>query len=177
MNIREMDWRQSSIRQILSALSEGLRTNVQRYDESGDVDSAVEYEDDLCGIAFVTAQTYITGVVSDVSALRVGQSPMNKYELLQIANPIVADTKLTRMQLCDTMANYYKHRDEWDNWKDSKARRTTDILRKAGFSESSLYLCSTVAKLLFGDEKLESLVPIVDMLSAWRFTVVMCEAL
>jgi hypothetical protein len=172
MNMREIDWRQSSVRQILFALSQGLGANAQQFDDGGDVDDALEYEDDLCGIAFVTAQAYITGVVADVNSLRGTRSPIRKHKLLKSANPIVADTRLTRMQLCDTMANYYKHRDEWVDWTDPAACRTTELLRTAGFTQGDQHLCTTVATLLFGNMKIESLVPLVDMLSSWRVTVI-----
>jgi hypothetical protein len=171
MNIHEIDWRKSSVRQILKALSQGLDANRQQFDEGGDVDDALEYEDDLCGIAFVTAQAYITGVVADVNALLRGKRPpVGKHELLKSANPIVADTKLTRMQLCDTMANYYKHRDQWPDWTDTDAAagRTVELLRTAGFTQGNQHLSTTVARLLFGNVEVESLVPLVDMLSAGR---------
>jgi hypothetical protein len=181
MMIREeIDWRKSSVRQILFALSQGLDANVQQFHDGGDVDDALEYEDDLCGIAFVTAQAYITGVVADVNtlrghALRGARSPISKHELLKTANPIVGDTTLTRMQLCDTMANYYKHRDEWDEWAastTSAAARTIELLRTAGFTEGDKHLCTTVATLLFGNVEVNSLVPLVDMLSSWRVAVI-----
>ena len=133
------------------------------------MDDANEYEDDLCGIAFVTAQAYITRVVADVNAMR-GLN-VSKHKLLESANPVVADTKLTQMQLCDTMANYYKHRDEWSDWDDVEshaARRTIQLLRTAGFAQRDQYLCSTVARLMLGDERIESLVPLIDMLASWR---------
>ena len=172
MQKRAIDWRRSSVRQILFALSHGLDTNAQQFREGGDIDDAVEYEDDLCGIAFVTAQAYITGVVADVNALCGTHPPINKHELLRSANPIVADTGLTRMQLCYTMANYYKHRDEWSNWTDTAARRTTELLRTAGFTQDDEHLCTTVATLLFGNVEVTSLVPLVDMLSSWRAAVI-----
>jgi len=179
----EIDWRKSSVRQILFALSQGLDANVQQFHDGGDVDDALEYEDDLCGIAFVTAQAYITGVVADVNtlrghALRGARSPISKHELLKTANPIVGDTTLTRMQLCDTMANYYKHRDEWDEWAastTSAAARTIELLRTAGFTEGDKHLCTTVATLLFGNVEVKSLVSLVDMLSSWRVTVIASE--
>jgi len=172
MNMREIDSRQSSVRQILFALSQGLDANAQRVNDGGDVDDALEYQNDLCGIAFVTAQAYITTVVADVNALRGTRSRVNKHELLELASPIVADTGLTRMQLCDTMANYYKHRDEWVDWTDPSARRTTELLRAAGFTHGNRHLCTTVATLLFGNVEIESLVPLVDMLSSWRVAVI-----
>jgi hypothetical protein len=175
MNMHEIDWRKSSVRQILTALSQGLDANSQAFDDGRNVDDAIEYEDDLCGIAFVTAQAYITKVVADVNVLRGTLPPINKHELLKSGNPIVADTRLTRMQLCDIMANYYKHRDEWVRWADAAARRTTELLRTAGFTESDDHLCTTAATLLFGDMKVESLVPLVDMLSSWRVAVIANE--
>jgi hypothetical protein len=183
MTKREIDWRQSSVRRILFALSQGLDANAQQFDDGGDVDDALEYEDDLCGIAFVTAQAYITRVVADVNtlrghALRGARSPISKHELLKTANPIVGDTTLTRMQFCDTMANYYKHRDEWDDWAastTSAAARTIELLRTAGFTESDHHLCTTVATLLFGNVVVKSLVSLVDMLSSWRVAVIASE--
>jgi hypothetical protein len=174
MNLREIDWRLSSVRQILLALSYGLDVNAQKFDDGGDVDDALEYEDDLCGIAFVTAQAYIIRVVADINALRNTRPPISKHELLKSANPIVADTKLTQMQLCDTMANYYKHRDEWDDWTNPSpnARATIESLRTAGFTQGSQHLCTTVATLLFGDVKVESFVTLADMLSSWRIAII-----
>ena len=172
MKKREIDWRQSSVRQILSALSKGLVANAQEFADGGDVDDAIEYEDDLCGIAFVTAQAYITRVVSDVNALRGTRPPIGKQKLLESYNPIVADTRLTRMQLCDTMANYYKHRDEWTDWTTPAGARTIKLLRRAGFREIDKHLCTTVATLLFGNVEVESLVPLMDMLSSWRGAVI-----
>ena len=175
MTKREIDWRQSSVRQILVALSQGLDANTRQFDDGGNVDDALEYEDDLCGIAFVTAQAYITGVIADVNILRGTRSP--KHELLKFSNPIVADTKLTRMQLCDTLANYYKHRDGWDNWMDPAALRTTELLHTAGFTQGNQHLCTTVATLLFDNMKVETLVPLADMLSSWRIAVSLTSCL
>ena len=177
LKFREIDWRQSSVRQILSALSQGLDAVYQRFLNGGDVDDANEYENDLCGIAFVAAQAYITGVVADVRALR-GPN-LTKPELLESDNPVVAGTKLTQMQLCDTMANYYKHRDEWSDWDDVEkpaARRTIQFLRTAGFAQRDQYLCSTVARLmLLNDEEIKSLVPLMDMLTSWREKVIVAR--
>jgi hypothetical protein len=79
------------------------------------------------------------------------------------------------MQLCDTMANYYKHRDEWTDWTAPAARRTTELLQTAGFTKSDHHLCTTVATLLFGNVEVKSLVSLVDMLSSWRVTVIASE--
>ena len=172
MNIREFDWRQSPVRQLLSALSLGLVANAQQFNDGRELDDALEYENDLYGIGFVTAQTYIAGVVADVNSLRGTRSRIRKHELLKSANPIVANTKLTQMQLCDTMANYYKHRDEWINWTDPAACRTTEFLRMAGFTQGDGHLCTTVATLLFGNLNAKSLDSLSDMLLSWRVAVI-----
>jgi hypothetical protein len=55
MNIRVVDWRPYSVRQILRALSQGLDANSQAFDDCRDVEDAIENKEDLCGIAFVSA--------------------------------------------------------------------------------------------------------------------------
>ncbi len=127
----------------------------------------------FAGIAFVTAQAYINGVIADVRVLRGKNS--SKDKLLKTANPIVADTKLSRMQLCDTMANYYKHRDGWpSNWVEAKGldKGTVKLLQIAGFSHTDRHLCTTVASLFFGNVEVKSLVPLVKMLTSWRQAVI-----
>ena len=79
------------------------------------------------------------------------------------------------MELCDAMANYYKHRDEWPtDWKDCKkfAKITTELLHTAGFKQNDEYLCTTVATLLFGNVQIDSLARLVDMLSSWRASII-----
>ncbi len=168
----EFDWRYSSTRKVLEALSDGITVDAQAVQEEWEVEDAREYEDDLCGVAFVAAQAYISGVVADFNRARPSMPAVGKHELLKTFNPTVADTKLTQLQLCDTMANYYKHRDEWDDWDHPLAARTTSLLRVAGFSKEDLYLCTCVAALLIGTQEFRSFVPLASLLSKWRTAVI-----
>jgi hypothetical protein len=118
MNIDEFDFRLSPTRQILSALSQGLQANHRSFLELGDryeeyqLDDLCEHQNDLCGIAFVMAQTYITAAVSDVKKIRGTNQGMKKEDVLKIGGQPIGDTGLTAIQLCNTIADYYKHRDQ-----------------------------------------------------------------
>ena len=75
MNIYEIDWRLSSTRQVFQALSDALK-NVEKIildetREDYEREDALEHAENLLGIAFVTAQTYIAGTVSDVNQRNV----------------------------------------------------------------------------------------------------------
>ena len=48
-------------------------------------------------------------LVHDFNHTRSLEPPMGKHELLKALNPIVADTKLTRMQLCDAVDRMTAH--------------------------------------------------------------------
>ena len=68
----EFDWRYSSIQRIFESLSQGLKSVEHDLDEAEqsselyfDADMALEHTNGLFDIAFVAAQMYIAGVVSD----------------------------------------------------------------------------------------------------------------
>ncbi|RLB66338.1 MAG: hypothetical protein DRH04_09505, partial [Deltaproteobacteria bacterium] len=71
MNVYEIDWRLSSTRQVFQALSEALKSVkkifLDKTREDYEREDALEHAENLLGIAFVTAQTYITGTVSDIN--------------------------------------------------------------------------------------------------------------
>lgn len=187
MNLYEIDWRISYIRRIAMALSQGIdlvNYELNLSEESGDPDSppfdpldAAEHIENLLGIAFVTAQTYITGTVSDIPKLTSSSSTPTKRQLLQDFSEEIPGSNITKMELCDAIANYWKHQEEWDGWSGTpKNKRTLEILRGIGIEESENFPCQKVADVLWpgGWQNLEQL---LGLISEWRQRVIGCYKL
>jgi hypothetical protein len=115
VNFHEVDWRFSSTKRIFQALSDGLKDVERDFSEAQEefeIDDALEHTEGLLGIAFVTAQTYIAGTVSDAYKLMGSGSKPTKERLLKDCGDRLAGSAVTRMELCDAIANYFKHHDE-----------------------------------------------------------------
>lgn len=113
------------------------------------IDSVTDYEveiiENLLGTAFVACQTYITGMVSRIIALHKyhhilkGQNKLmttgnTKSDILSFGDNL-DNKKCTKVQLIDSLANYFKHRDEWSfNWDttNEKSKQTIKIIKLAG---------------------------------------------
>ena len=160
MNIYEIDWRISSIRRIAVALSQGIdlvARELELSEESDDPDSppfdpvdAAEHIENLLGIAFVTAQTYITGTVSDIPKLTHSSSTPTKRQLLHDFSDVLPGCNITKMEVCDAIANYWKHHEEWDGGSSTpRNKRTLDILNAMGIGEFENFPCQKVADILW----------------------------
>ena len=175
MNIYEIDWRLSSTRQVFQALSDALK-NVGKIildetREDYEREDALEHAENLLGIAFVTAQTYIAGTVSDVNQFAKVTNKLTKDQLLKTHNEKIAEKTITKLELCDALANYYKHHDEWESWSAiGRQQKTVATLQAAGIQESDSYPCIKAAEMLWlNTQSLESLLLLV---SSWRETVI-----
>ncbi len=100
----EFDWRYSSTQRIFESLSQGLKSVEHDLNESEqsselyfDVDMALEHADGLFGIAFVTAQTYITGVVSDANKVSKSGIQFKKDQLLREYSDCLLGLTVTKM--------------------------------------------------------------------------------
>src|SRR4051812_26683292 len=98
MNIHEIDWKYSSIREILIAISAAL-VKIKNEMLPEDVDEALEQSESFLGIAFVAAQTYISGTVADARALAKSISRPNKIDLLKNFSDVISGTGIAKMQL------------------------------------------------------------------------------
>ena len=175
----EFDWRYSSIQRIFESLSLGLKSVEHELDESErsselyfDVDMALEHANGLFGIAFVTAQTYITGVVSDANRVAKPSVRFKKDQLLRSYSDYLSGLTATKLEFCDAMANYFKHHDEWANWSGTgHSQKTITIFRTVGITEDDHHPCVSAANVLLpkGDW---DLAPLLQILLHWRKIVI-----
>ena len=176
MKWQETDWRFSSTKRIFQTLSDGLRSVERALDEAQEsyqMDDALEHTESLLGIAFVLAQTYIAGTVSDVNRLPGARGKLTKERLLKSYGERLAGSASTKMELCDAIANYFKHHDEWgDSSATGRNQKTVSILLAAGIQENDEFPCRKTADLLWSNNDGSDLEPLLSLISNWREAVI-----
>ena len=135
----DIDWRISSTTRLLRTIKETINevyTKIQNEKETYIIEDGIEFMEELLGIAFVVAQTYITGVIADAKIVAMRSKKVDKETLLRDYSEKVIDYDITKMELCDAMANYYKHHDEWNDWsKPGRHQKTISILHAVGINQ------------------------------------------
>lgn len=166
---REVDYRVDWIRDLFGSLNHGFATIQEKLNNIDYFDGAFAQEqaETIFGIAFVTAQTYIVGTVSDMSEIN-SKGNLSKADMLTIGSPIVVDN-ITKVQLINTIANYYKHFEEWSGWKvEGHNKKTIETLNKCGISGQTPYPCHEAAKIIWPTEVLCELNFLLNILVEWR---------
>ena len=152
----EHDSRYTMVKSIFDALSGNLRSlwqQAENSDEELEIDFFVEQAEWMYGIAFVTAQTYITGTVADANLLKKGKKDFQTYQLLKDFSNEIKGTETTQLQLCDAIANYFKHHEEWKDWKPIGHKKwTIPPLLEIGIDQQSSFPCYLAASKLWGEK-------------------------
>lgn len=172
MNILELDFRYSMVKGVFTALTESLRSLEKEVQNSGidfDIEFLVEKAEWVLGIAFVTAQTYITGTVTDASRLMKGKAAVSKKQLSKDYSKLVEGMEFTEIELCDAIANYFKHHEEWETWEPNSRNKTTILtLAKIGITNKTSFPCYQTAVKLWPEEKVADLDYLLEILVNWR---------
>lgn len=171
MHSREFDWRIEPLRDILSGLVAGLAAIHARIDSEDGFDgiSARDHAEPLFGLAFVAAQTYAIGTVSDLNAVRMSRRvlEMKKLECYG-CDTIRMKGGVTRIELINASANYFKHHDEWARWPTGDDRGVNDAktLNRVGITETTESPCIAAVDLLCGTSW--ELIVFLQILQEWR---------
>lgn len=173
--LAEFDWRLSATRGVLQALSLGVKEVSQLLadaQEDYQINYCFEQTENILGIAFVMAQTYITGTLADINEIVNGRTKINKEQMLKTCSDNLEGSEITKIELCDAMANYFKHHDEWKSWSPTERnRKTISILFAAGIKETDEYPCDKAASLLWSNSN-EDLEPLLELLTKWREAII-----
>jgi hypothetical protein len=174
MHIREMDFRKEWLGELFRALKTGIGAISLKLDEVEWFDgiNAEEYSESILGIAFVAAQTYIAGTVSDLKEMVDRPNEIIKWRLLSLDKRVIKDNVNT-LQLIDATANYFKHHDEWPDWQvTSRNRDTISTLNRCGITKDTEFPCYSAATLLWPEEELGNFELLLDILVSWRNNVI-----
>jgi len=169
MHLQEIDWRIGPLQDIIVGIGAGLVAIQKRMDAEEGFDglSAREYAEPLFGLGFVAAQTYAVGTVSDLNSVRMSrgkskEEKLNKHKCYAHDTFIKGD--VTRIQLINASANYFKHHDEWGTrWP---TNYDTKILGKVGITEKTEFPCIDAVDLLCGTSW--ELNELLQILKEWR---------
>jgi hypothetical protein len=138
-------------------------------EEGFDGISAREHAEPLFGIGFVAAQSYALGTVSDLNSVRMSRRKP-KIEKLDCyaCDTIALKEGVTRIQLINASANYFKHHDEWARWPTGRDRgaHDTKVLGSVGITAKTEFPCIDAVDLLCGSSW--ELIVLHQMLKEWR---------
>jgi hypothetical protein len=168
MNIDEMDFRYSWLSSIFQALEAGLESIEERGKEEAWFDGLwqLEHSESLFGISFITAQTYILGTTQDINRIREtsGKPPLDKIQYYSDDDKQLANGT-SRIALINSIANYYKHHDEWKLWP---VNITTKTLADVGINDQTEFPCCKAATTLWNEKEWQRLENLLSMISEWR---------
>ena len=118
MDISEFDWRIEPLHNVIVGIDAGLAAIHGRLARRVvDGSWACEHAEPLLGLGFVAAQTYAIGTVSDLNSVGTSRGKSKKEKLECYAyDSFRVKGDVTRIQLINATANYFKHHDEWARW-------------------------------------------------------------
>ncbi|MGD1047082.1 MAG: hypothetical protein ABR936_17395 [Bacteroidota bacterium] len=102
--------------------------------------------ENMHGAAFVCCQASINGVASRIKTfhafaknegITLTSVPEERKLIIASHCPVVPSTTVSQIQAIDTLANYFKHRDQWPHgWinPDGQSRLTIQTLQTLGFT-------------------------------------------
>jgi hypothetical protein len=163
-------YRENLLRSLLCSLGKGFDVIDKNLHTKEWYDGlfAKEEAEGILGIAFIAAQAYITGVVADFNEANINYKKDSKFKLLSSYSELVKEN-VTSVQLIDTVANYYKHNDEWSNWEvNNRNKHTIEILIACGITINTEFPCYEAATILWPENEIKELSNLLNILVAWR---------
>jgi hypothetical protein len=167
MNLWEVDWRIAPLESVIVGIGHGLAEIRERLDtEEFDGDDACEHAEPLIGLGFVAAQTYALGTVSDLNRVRMSRGKSKKEKIdCYACDTILLDGRVTRIQLINAAANYFKHQDEWETrWPTE--RHGAKTLGCFGITEETEFPCKRAVEQLCGTSL--ELIVLHQIVKEWR---------
>ena len=166
----EVDYRAETLEEIFVSLDHGFTRYQKKYDENEWYDAywAQEQTESIFGIAYVTAQTYIIGAISDVSKIAGQNDKRSKTKWLSTSCKELR-IGVSTISFINTMANYYKHYEEWVQWEATGFNKNTiETLSVFDINEETDFPCWEAAKILSGEEFPFNVSFLGKILIGWR---------
>lgn len=166
MKIYEFDWRSEPLRDALTGLEHALQSVEIRMSEEPwfDGEAALDHAETVLGLVLVAAQSYALATWTDLNRLRSSEGRVQLVKLRCCATDTAAVAPgVTRIQLVNAAANYFKHHDEWLSWPDNE---TTRSLAAAAITDATGHPCAEAMRLLCGESW--SMSCLHQLLVEWR---------
>ncbi len=167
MNLWEVDWRIDPLESVIVGIDHGLAEIREQLDtEEFDGDDACEHTEPLIGLGFVAAQTYALGTMSDLNRSRTSRGKSKKEKLdCYACDTVRLKGDVTRIQLINAAANYFKHQEEWKTrWPtESHGAKTLSCI---GITEKTEFPCMRAVEQLCGTSL--KLIVLHQIVKEWR---------
>jgi len=165
MHILECDFRLGPLQDLEVAINAGVNKLYVRNKDNPWFDGLfiIEYGDILYGALLVAAQAYLVGVVSDLNEVRMskGRRKLDKISIYRAHE--VTNNGYSIIELINSGANYFKHREEWgERWPSNLTTQTLTAYSITPTSDSPL---SEICEIIIDQVEFESL---SVLLSQWR---------
>lgn len=171
--LTDLDYRYDWVATTLNGL-ESAFSRIQEYaDENPWFDGLwqLEYYEPVFGIAFVLAQTYIVGTVADINKSRGFRKEKSINKLVCYSDSLLdLPGGTSPILLINSIANYFKHYEEWDKWPSNP---TTETLHRVGIGEDTEFPCYVAATILWNEDEIGNLHNLLTIISKWRKHVVL----
>lgn len=173
LNIFEFDFRYDWVATVLRSLESTFTSIAEKGRNEPWFDGLfqMEHAEAVYGVAYVAAQAYILGTTQDANRIReaAGKNHVSKIDYYADARQCDG-TNTSAISLINSIANYYKHNDEWgDTWP---CNHTTNTLAAVGIDSSVEFPCHKAAVVLFGEDDAWKLDLILQEISEWRQEII-----
>ena len=163
MNIYEADYGIGPLMDVEDTINKGIEKLFERNRQEPGFDGLWmnEYGEVLYGSLLVAAQAYFIGSLRDINEIRknLGLGTLTKEAAYKVH--IVTAQNYSLIELVNSAANYFKHRDEWgDDWPENY---TTKVLE--AFSITGEFPINDVQQLIEADYGYSK---ITNLVSEWR---------
>jgi hypothetical protein len=163
------DLRYDSTKEVLDSVARALKSLPEGKPEWFDGLFILEHAEELVGVAFAAAQVYLNSALSVLSKA-TGRKLDKKFRtpLLQHGEVLDLFPSVCKIEVIYAAANYWKHHDEWENWKpNGRNRDTIETLAKVEVNDETEFPCNRIATLL-GGEDYSDLNWLLEAVSVWR---------
>lgn len=169
MHLNEIDFRATPLRTLCTSSTNAISDLIKLSKEPGILDglTAMEYAEYFLGAVLVACQAYAVGTVSDINKIRISadESELDKLALYKLGRK--SGVNYTSVELINSLANFFKHNEEWDAWPEN---HTTKTLRYYGVNETTDFpLYSGIGKIIGDSTDLRELCRVLE---DWRFLLI-----
>lgn len=163
MHMREMDFRSTPLRTLCTVSTNAISELID-FCKAGVMDgiTAMEYAEYFHGAVLVACQAYAAGTVSDINEIE--GSNEKKIDLYKYK--VVIGQEYTYVELINSLANYFKHNEEWSSWPNNE---TTKVLRHYGINEDTEFPLHAGVTTIIGESA--DLRGLCEVLEDWRLSL------
>jgi len=168
IHYKEVDHRSTALRTVCTSMENSI-SELAGFAKNGLLDgiTAMEYATYLQGAALVACQAYAVGCVSDINDIRKSRGQQSFGKLALYKEGRWSPDNYGQIELINSLANYFKHNEEWDRWPNNE---TVRALRHFGIDEETDFPINYGINCILGES--DDLRKLCNVLETWRYKLI-----